>query len=584
MGKRMRRAAATTGTAALLAVAGVTAGTGTAVAADELKLSGYDVVAGPGSMPRFFPIVESGTTFWGKVVVTVGTKPMTDPAGAGAGLPRGYVSRANDCAQAVGYTGVFVCDGEMIAAPDATVPADATDTTLYWGFAYMPANGDLAAAVKEARSAGSLPAAGSRGTAKVTVKSAASAALNTVAFDTPPVPDGGTVRHQLRVHAADAGTLALHLVRAEGQLTRVAPVVRLGSPTPGAGAECTVPTPEINTGTPGANLLCRLEPGDHVIGYELTSEPGQYAQKYVAYTEYDLYTAATPPEAAVRRTSAPFTVQGRTVLPRHGLLARDTTGTLLEYGGTGKAEAPLSDPYGIGPGWQAYNALTSLSPNKQGNYYWSEKKPSAVTRGLGDVVARDASGTLWYYDRQLVRGKSYAPRVRVGSGWNVYDRLDGAGDVDRDGYVDLLARDKAGVLWLYKGTGRLIDGKRFKAPVRVGAGWAAYDRLAGGDDLTGDGRPDLMARERGTGVLWLYRGTGSGTTPYATRTRIGAGWGAYDQLVVTGDLTDDGRADAVARERATGVLWLYKGTGKATAPFTGRTRIGAGWGVYNHLF
>ncbi|MFJ6518376.1 FG-GAP repeat domain-containing protein [Streptomyces filamentosus] len=555
-----------------------------ASAADELHLSGYDVVAGPGSMPRFFPIVESGTTFWGKVVVTVGTKPMTDPAGAGAGLPKGYIARANGCTQAAGYTGVFVCQTPMTGDPDAVVPLDATDTTLYWGFAYMPANGDLAAAVKEARSAGSLPAAGNRGTAKVTVKSAASAALNTVAFDTPPVPDGGTVRHQLRVHAADAGKLALHLVRAEGQLTRVAPVVRLGSPTPDAGAECTVPTPEINTGSPGANLLCRLEPGDHVIGYELTSEPGQYAQKYVAYTEYDLYTAATPPEAAVRRTSAPFTVQGRTVLPRHGLLARDTTGTLLEYGGTGKAEAPLSDPYGIGPGWQAYNALTSLSPTKQGNYYWSEKKPSAVTRGLGDVVARDASGTLWYYDRQLVRGKLFAPRVRVGSGWNVYDRLDGAGDVDRDGYVDLLARDKAGVLWLYKGTGRLIDGKRFKAPVRVGAGWAAYDRLAGGDDLTGDGRPDLLARERGTGVLWLYKGTGSGTTPYATRTRIGAGWGAYDQLVVTGDLTDDGRADAVARERATGVLWLYKGTGKATAPFTGRTRIGAGWGVYNHLF
>ncbi|MEU2655131.1 hypothetical protein ABZ615_07385 [Streptomyces sp. NPDC007325] len=54
-------------------------------------------------------------------------------------------------------------------------------------------------------------------------------------------------------------------------------------------------------------------------------------------------------------------------------------------------------------------------------------------------------------------------------------------------------------------------------------------------------------------MLWLYKGSGSGTAPYAARTRVGAGWDGYDQLVVTGDLTDDGRADAVARDRA-GVL------------------------------
>ncbi|WP_260174821.1 VCBS repeat-containing protein [Streptomyces sp. PanSC19] len=159
--------------------------------------------------------------------------------------------------------------------------------------------------------------------------------------------------------------------------------------------------------------------------------------------------------------------------------------------------------------------------------------------------------------------------------------MDGAGDLDRDGSVDLLARDKTGVLWLYKGTGS-FTGARFKTRVKVGAGWGTYDRLAGGADLTGDGRADLLARDK-TEVLWLYRGTGSGTAPYATRTRIGAGWGVYDQLVVAGDLTDDGRADVVARDR-TGVLWLYRGTGNTGAPFVTRTKVGGGWNTYNHLF
>ncbi|MEU2657255.1 VCBS repeat-containing protein [Streptomyces sp. NPDC007325] len=571
-------------TAALFAAAGfLTAGTllapTTASAADELKLSGYDVVAAPGTIAYFFPNRESGTTSWRKIVVAVGTKPMTDPAGAGAGLPAGYVSDPGSCTKAVGYTGVFVCDAATHPVPATVVPANATDTALYWGFAHMPANGDLAAAVKEARSAGSLPADGSHGTGKVIVKSRAHALLNTIAFDTPPVPDGGTVRHQLRVHANDAGQLTLRFGRADGQLaTDLA--LRIGGVTTHPGATCEVRYATLPDTLP--NLACELEAGDHVIGYELTDVSGQYAQKLQALTRYDIYDLDYWDTSDVKLVSAPFTVQGRTVLPSHGLLARDTTGTLFRYWHTRGATAPLSSPYRIGTGWQTYNALTSLSPHKQGNYYWANQEPSAVTRRLGDVVGRDASGTLWYYDRQLVNNAPFAPRVRVGTGWNIYDRIDGAGDLDQDGYVDLLARDKAGVLWLYKGTGRLVDGNRFKARVRVGAGWGGYDRLAGGADLSGDGRADLLARDK-AGVLWLYKGTGSTTTPYATRTRIGGGWSGYDQLVVTGDLTDDGRADAVARDRA-GVLWLYKGTGKATVPFTGRTRIGGGWGEFNRLF
>ncbi|MDX6331592.1 MAG: hypothetical protein QOI83_3975, partial [Streptomycetaceae bacterium] len=78
----------------------------------------------------------------------------------------------------------------------------------------------------------------------------------------------------------------------------------------------------------------------------------------------------------------------------------------------------------------------------------------------------------------------------------------------------------------------------------------------------------------------LYKGTGSATKPFAARIQVRTGW-AYTKLVATGDMNNDGIADLLVRD-SSGVLWLYKGTGKATSGiFAARVRIGAGWNQYN---
>ncbi|MFI6421336.1 FG-GAP repeat domain-containing protein [Streptomyces sp. NPDC050842] len=152
------------------------------------------------------------------------------------------------------------------------------------------------------------------------------------------------------------------------------------------------------------------------------------------------------------------------------------------------------------------------------------------------------------------------------------------GDVAGTRIADVVARDRSGVLWLYQGAGAWGRGA-FLGRVRVGGGWQAYDRLAGGSDVTGDGRSDLLATDK-SGVLWVYPGTGNAKAPFSARKRVGGGWGTYNHVTAVGNIGGAKAGDLVARDRA-GVLWLYLGKGDGS--FAERVRIGGGWSGYGHL-
>lgn len=151
----------------------------------------------------------------------------------------------------------------------------------------------------------------------------------------------------------------------------------------------------------------------------------------------------------------------------------------------------------------------------------------------------------------------------------------GTSDLTGDGLNDLLARDGGGVLWVYPS--RVQAGEQvLGARVRVGANWQGMHQFLAAGDLTTDGRGDVLARD-GAGVLWLYPATGRAAAPLGTRVRVGAGWGSY-VVVGTGDLDGDLAADVLARD-ASGCLWLYPGTG--TGGLAGRRSMGSGWEVFN---
>ncbi|MFH9742051.1 FG-GAP repeat domain-containing protein [Streptomyces roseolus] len=225
---------------------------------------------------------------------------------------------------------------------------------------------------------------------------------------------------------------------------------------------------------------------------------------------------------------------------------------------------PQYDPYTlpIGAGWQVYDRIAATG--------------DIAGNGNGDLVARDGTGMLWFYAGKGTHTSPFAARTQIGGGWQVYDKLTGGSDLTGDGRADLLATDKAGVLWLYASTG---DAKApFQPKKQIGGGWQVYNEIVATGDLAGATGGDLVARDT-AGALWLYLGKGDGT--FTARTLIGSGWQAYQQILGVGDVDGDGRNDLVAKSAAPNPepdtsrsgLALYRGTGDRTAPLAARQFI-----------
>lgn len=241
--------------------------------------------------------------------------------------------------------------------------------------------------------------------------------------------------------------------------------------------------------------------------------------------------------------------------PVNALFAADKSGELFLYipNGTGA----FSPRQSIGGNWDLFWASAQADHNADGE-----------SEGL---YAWDKLGNMFYNDSD---GNS-----SEGRGWNIYNKVLAPGNLGGTQAYDILARDKAGVLYVYKGNAN----GTLQSRVKVGSGWNIYNQIVGQGDLSGDGKADIVARD-GSGVLWLYKGTGNAAAPFTARTKVGSGWNTFNYLVSTGDLNADGRTDLIARDGA-GALWRYNGTGNAAAPFSGRVKIGAsGWNIYSMLF
>jgi hypothetical protein len=170
---------------------------------------------------------------------------------------------------------------------------------------------------------------------------------------------------------------------------------------------------------------------------------------------------------------------------------------------------------------------------------------------------------------------SFADPRKVGQGWNPYDLVTTLGDWDGDKRADLVARDRrTKALRLFRGDG---DGGFIGSRV-VGSGWGGMRELTGVGDFDRDGKVDILA-SHSDGRLLLYRGNGKGGI--ASGAVVGSGWRSRDLLTAVGDMDSDGRTDVVAREPSTGRLWFYPGNGSGR--FSSGRVIGNGWNGISDL-
>ncbi|WP_030573390.1 FG-GAP repeat domain-containing protein [Streptomyces aureocirculatus] len=187
----------------------------------------------------------------------------------------------------------------------------------------------------------------------------------------------------------------------------------------------------------------------------------------------------------------------------------------------------------------------------------------------GDIVGLSSSDSM-----KLYTGDASNPTVTFSAApWDEKTRVVPFGDFDGDRSNDLVVRLPGGEARLYTPVpgGIPTPDSPYK---RLARDWSRYDTLFASGDQTGDGRPDLLARDKASGDVYLY--AHDGADGFKARVKVRSAWTGYTRVVGAGDLNGDGTGDVLALDKS-GELWRYDGL--RTGRFKDRVPVFKDWGA-----
>ncbi|MBX3089346.1 MAG: VCBS repeat-containing protein [Cryobacterium sp.] len=302
---------------------------------------------------------------------------------------------------------------------------------------------------------------------------------------------------------------------------------------------------------------------DHAMGYACpdtapcdSSRAGFYNQIYLAAWQFKRYSTPTPwgnyqPGLKYIQYSPNASCGGTNVKIKNNATAALYNYTPYQPNAASLASYPTvgdsCSSYGNRNFWFLYNIWfgnsTDTKPKALANSEFGEPLTYLVSvTGPGELMANSASesGTL-------------SASAQIGENWQSMTQIFSAGDFNGDGFADLIARDRAGDLWLFPRDGA----GGWLTSVRIGTGWGPFTWITGIGDFNGDGRADALALLP-SGELRLYPGNGAGG--WFSRIGVATNWTGIVSFSQAGDINADGNQDVLA-VKSNGQLVVYFGNG-----------------------